>query len=201
MPPANLYFTPEGWTALRYWRRDGSVCERRVRFPAQLLTAPPDPAADVRPRTLDTPHAALFAVFRTIPLRPEGDWRLAEGEAFLPCFRKAFDVLLAMLRRPPEERWCVRGEPGWFVQFGFRETKGYAMGALVLPCGKPAVLTFRAADLIEALPPPHPFAEMDILSEADGLPPRTDAAQGWDTRLRLPIADCGGALVRLMPRP
>lgn len=199
-PPVNLFFTPDGQTAVRYWRKDGAVRERRVRFPAQLLTAAPDPAAEVRPCCLETPHAALFAAFRGIPLCPGGDWRLAEGDAFRPLFRQAFAALLAMLRRPPEERWCVRGEPGSFLQFGFREAQGYVMGALALPCGKPIVLTFRAADLIEALPPSAPFAEMDIHSEADGLPPRVDAAMGWDTRIRLPIADAGGALLRLTPR-
>lgn len=197
--PVNLFFAPDGQTVLRYWRKDGSVCERHTRFPAQLLTARPDPEADVRPCVLETPHAALFAAFRGIPLRPEADWRLAEGEAFGPVFREAFAALLSMLRRPPAERWCVRGEPGFFLQFGFREAGGYLMGALLLPCGKPAVLTFRAEDLIEAQPPPVPFAEMDVRSEADGLPPRMDAAVGWDTRLRLPIAAPGGALLRLIP--
>lgn len=198
--PVNLFFTPDGQTALRYWQRDGVVHERRVRFPAQLLTAAPAPAADIRPRCLETPHAALFAAFRGMPLRPEGGWSLAEDEAFHPVFRQAFAALLTMLRRPPNERWCVRGEPGIFLQFGFREAQGYTMGALALPCGKPIVLTFRAADLIEALPPPSPFAEMDIYSEADGLPPRNDIAMGWDTRIRLPIADSGGALLHLTPR-
>ena len=200
MPPVNLYFTAEGQTAVRYRRTDGTVAERRVRFPAQLLVQPPDSAADVRPGCLDTPYAALFAAFRGIPLRPEGNWHLAKGGAFSPVFRAAFEALLKMLRRPPEERWCVRGEPGWFLQFGFREGRDYAMGALVLPCGTPAVLTFRSEDLIEALPPNVPFAEMDLSSVADGLPEQRATAQGWDTRLRLPIADCGGAMVRLFPR-
>lgn len=199
-PPVNLFFTPDGQTALRYWRKDGTVRERRVRFPAQLLTAAPDADAAVRPRCLETPHAALFAAFRGIPLYPGGDWRLAEGDAFRPLFRQTFAALLAMLRRPPEERWCVRGEPGGFLQFGFRDAQGYTMGALALPCGRPIVLTFRAEDLIGALPPPRPFAEMDITSEADGLPPRTDPAMAWDTRIRLPLADSGGALLRLSPR-
>ena len=43
-------------------------------------------------------------------------------------------------------------------------------------------------------------SDLDIRSEADGLPPRVDAAMGWDTRIRLPIADAGGALLRLTPR-
>ncbi len=201
MPPVNLYFSSsaQGQTVLRYWRNDGRVAERCVRFPAELLTQPPDPEADIRTTLLESPYAALFAAFRGMPLRPDLPWRLADNGAFQPCFRQAFDGLLQMLRRAPEERWCVRGEPGWFVQFGLREADGYTMGAWVLPCGKPAVLTFRAEDLIRALPPHTPFAEMTITSEADGLPPQTAQNCGWDTRIRLPIADCGGALVRLSP--
>ncbi len=196
MPPINLYFTPQGQTAVRYTTRDRAVVERVVDYPAALLTAPPDDAACVRPRMLSSPQEALFEAFRGIPLCPEGDWTLAP-KGFLPTFREAFALLLRMLRQPPEARWCVRGEPGWFVQFGLRAPDGYTMGALVLPCGKPAVLTFRAKDLIRALPPAQPFATVTITSEADGLCRRVDEAMAWDTRVRLPIADNGGALVQL----
>lgn len=198
--PINLHFDARGRTHLRYWG-GGAPRERVVPCPAALLMAPPDPEAEADPRGrgLDTPRAALFHAFRAMPLRPEADWRLAPGEAFTPLWRTAWETLVAMLRRPPEARWCVRGEPGWFLQFGLREDDGsYVMGALVLPTGKPAVLTFRAGDLIEALPPPRPFAEMDATTEADGLPAQTDRLP-WDTRIRLPIATPGAALLTLRP--
>ena len=73
------------------------------------------------------------------------------------------------------------------------------MGAFVLPCGKPAVLTFRLEDLIDTLPPASPFEKVDILSEADGLPAQCDQGLPWDTRVRLPIADNGAALLRITP--
>ncbi len=199
MRPINLYFTAEGHTALRYWTRRGDVLERRVPFPAALITAPVDDEAEVKPRLLRTPEEVLFCAFRGMPLAPEGDWTLAE-EGFSEVYRKTFAAFLRMLRKPPAERWCVRGEPGWFLQFGLREEDGsYTMGAFVVPCGKPAVLTFRAEDLIQTLPPSQPFATMDITSEADGLAEQLDAAMVWDTRIRLPIAERGAALVRLRP--
>lgn len=199
MKPLNLHFDDRGCTCLRYWTA-GGVRTRIVPYPAALLTAPPAPEAEVSPRTLATPAEALFQTFRALPLRPDGPWVLAGGDAFPPVWRKAFAALLRLLRRPPAERWCVRGEPGWFLQFGLRETDGaYTMGAFVLPNGKPAVLTFRPCDLIEALPPAHPFATMDIVSEADGLAARTDPDLPWDTRVRLPIATPGGALLTLRP--
>lgn len=197
MRPVNLYYTPDGQTALRYWRRDGSIVERVVRFPAQLVMQAPDAEAEVTPRVLETPSAALFAAFRAIPLCPQGEWRLAEGEAFGPVFRAAFEAFLEMMRKPVEERWCVRGEPGYFLQFGMREGEGYTMGALVLPCGKPAVLTFRAEDLIQALPPARAFETMSITSQAEGLSKETSPSMGWDTRIRLPITTPGGALLKL----
>ena len=198
--PVNLYFTAEGRTALRYWRADGSVVERQVRSPAALLCQGPDPEAAVTPRVLESAEAVLFAAFRELPLCPQGAWALAEA-GFSPLYRDTFAALLRLLRRPVVERWCRRGEPGWFLQFGLREADGsYTMGAFVLPCGKPAVLTFRAADLIEALPGERPFATMDVLSAADGLAEQRDAAVGWDARIRLPIAERGAALVRLLPR-
>lgn len=198
MRPTNLYYD-RGRTCLRYWA-GGAPRERVAPFPAALVTLPPDPEAEVTPRALATPAEALFQMFRGIPLRPEGAWSLAEG-AFPPVWREAFGHFLRMVHQPPEARWCVRGEPGWFLQFGLREADGaYTLGAFVLPCGKPAVLTFRAEDLIEALPPPRFFAVMDIRSEADGLEAREDEAWPWDTRVRLPIASPGAAIVRLRPR-
>ena len=198
MAPVNLYCTPKGEVVLRYRRTGGATAERRVPFPARLLAAPPDPLAEVRVRTLSTPREAVFELFRAIPLRPEADWKLA-GEGFLPCFRRVFADALALLRRPPAERWCTRAESDSFLQFGFREGKGYRMSALVLPCGKPWVLAFRPEDLLDALPPPAPFPTMDILSEADGLPEQIDPDQAWDTRIRLPIPDNGGATLFLRP--
>ncbi len=169
--------------------------------PAALLMAPPDPTAMGNPHLLQTPEEVLFCAFRGMPLCPEGDWCLAE-ESFSDTFRATFEALLRMLRKPPEERWCVRGEPGWFLQFGLREEDGsYTMGAFVLPCGKPAVLTFRAEDLIRDLPPREPFATMEVSSIADGLPLQTDCHMAWDTRVRLPIADRGAALIVLRPEP
>lgn len=198
--PTNLYFDPRGRTRLRY-HAAGAVRERTAPCPAALLRLPPDPDAEAVPtRPLQTPRAALFHAFRALPLRPEADWRLAPGDAFTPLWRTAFDALLRMLRRPPEARWCVRGEPGWFLQFGLREDDGaYTMAALLLPNGKPAVLTFRAEDLLDALPPPRPFAEMDTTTQADGLPPQTDRLP-WHARIRLPIDTPGAALLTLRPR-
>ncbi len=201
MRPINLYFTADGKTALRYWTQGGAVVERVVSHPAALVTLPPDATAEVSPQVLDTPEALLFAAFRGMPLAPEKAWRLAE-EGFSPTMRATFEAFLRMLRLPPEARWCVRGEPGWFLQFGLREDDGrYTMGAFVLPCGKPAVLTFRAEDLIRDLPPAQPFATMDITSVADGLAEQVDRAMAWDTRVRLPIQDRGAALVTLRPNP
>lgn len=197
--PVNLFFDSRGQARLRYWA-DGTVRERCARCPAGLLCLPPDPEADAVPtRPLETPREALFHAFRALPLRPGEAWRLADGNAFTPLWRKAFGALLRMLRRPPEARWCVRGEPGWFLQFGLREDDGtYTMAALLLPNGKPAVLTFRAEDCLETLPPPRPFAEMDVTTEADGLPPQTDRLP-WDARIRLPIDTPGAAFLTLRP--
>ncbi|MGN0886470.1 MAG: hypothetical protein ACI4RT_05675 [Candidatus Spyradenecus sp.] len=199
--PVNLYFTAQGRTALRYWRADGCVVERQVPSPAALLCQAADPEAVASPRVLESAEAVLFAAFREMPLCPQGAWMLDASGGFSPLYRETFAALLRMLRCAPEARWCRRGEPGWFLQFGLREVDGsYTMGAFVLPCGKPAVLTFRAADLIEALPGERPFATMDVLSAADGLPEQRDEAVGWDARIRLPIAERGAALVRLLPR-
>ncbi len=198
MRPTNLYFT-EGKTALRYWTTKGEARERVVPFPAALLTAPPDSEAAITPRVLETPAEVLFCAFRALPLAPDAPWALAEGH-FSPLYQHTFDALLRMLRKAPEERWCVRGEPGWFLQFGLQEDDGsYTMGAFVLPCGKPAVLTFRAEDLISALPPAQPFAEMQITTVADGLEAQTQDGYAWDTRIRLPMQDNGAALVSCIP--
>lgn len=200
MAAVNLYFTPEGKTALRYRLTSGERRQRTVDFPAALLTQCGEPAAEVNLQPLHNPEAALFAAFRTIPLRPEAPWELTDSSDFTPLFRETFAALLRMMRLPPEARWCRRGEPGKFLQFGFREADGsYTMGAFILPCGKPAVLTFRAEDLITALPPPEPFATMDITSAADGLSEQTDPEMAWDARIRLPIADRGAALITLRP--
>lgn len=199
MHPVNLYFKPDGTTALRYWRKGGNVVERTAAFPAQLLTLPPDATAEVVAQTLETPAAVLFAAFRAMPLAPALDWQLAR-EGMSEVYRATFAALLRMLRLPPEKRWCVRGEPGWFLQFGLQEADGsYTMGAFVLPCGKPAALTFRTTDLIEHLMPEAIFECADFITEADGLPARTDHALPWDTRVRLPIADNGAALIRIIP--
>lgn len=199
MLPVNLYYNQQGQTVLRYWLQTGATNERVVAAPAYLLTALADAQAVVNACVLETPSAVLYSAFRRMPLCPEADWQLT-GDAFSTLYQQVFEALVRMLRLPPSKRWCVRGEPGWFLQFGFQEADGsYTMGAFVLPCGKPAVLTFRAEDLIEALPPKAPFATMDIQSEADGLAAQMDCAQPWDTRIRLPIADNGAALVRLFP--
>jgi hypothetical protein len=199
MHPVNLYFKPDGTTALRYWLREGGVKERCVDFPAQLLTREPDPAAQVKVRTFTTPTEMLFSAFRAMPLAPELDWQMS-GEGVSEVFQETFAALLRMLRLPPAQRWCVRGEPGWFLQFGLREADGsYTLGAFVLPCGKPAALTFRTADCIEYLMPETPFELVDFITAADGCPARTDHALPWDTRVRMPIADYGAALVRVIP--
>lgn len=201
MAAVNLYFTPEGKTALRYRLTTGERRERTVDFPSALLTQPAEPEAEVNLQPLHNPEAALFAAFRAIPLRPDAPWTLTESPDFSPLYRETFAALLRMMRLPPEQRWCRRGEPGRFLQFGFREKDGsYTMGAFILPCGKPAVLTFRAEDLITALPPDFPFATMEIRSVADGLPEQIDPEKAWDTRIRLPIADRGAALITLRPQ-
>lgn len=199
MFPVNLYYDANGQTIVRYWRTDGAVYERTAAFPAQLLTLPADEAAAVTARPLETPAAVLFAAFRQMPLMPMADWKLAFSDV-TDCYRATFDALLRMLRLPADQRWCVRGEPGWFLQFGLREADGsYTLGAFVLPCGKPAVLTFRLEDLIEALPPQQAFEVADIYTEADGLPAQWDSEMAWDTRIRLPIAENGAALIRVIP--
>ncbi|MBQ9694461.1 MAG: hypothetical protein IJV69_06875 [Kiritimatiellae bacterium] len=199
MFPVNLYFDVNGQTVLRYWRTNGTVAERRVDFPAHLLTSPEDPLAEVKGRALETPSAVLFAAFRQIPLAPGADWELT-GQKMSVCYQATFAALLRMMRLPVEKRWCVRGEPGWFLQFGFQETDGsYTLGAFVLPCGKPAVLTFRLEDVIDTLPPEKPFQTADIHTEADGLLAQWDYGLPWDTRVRLPIADNGAALIRVIP--
>lgn len=198
MLPVNLYFTPDGQTALRYWRQGGEVTERRVDFPAELLTQAPDPQAEIVARPLTSATDVLFAAFRAMPLRPELDWRLGPG--FSEHYQKTFAALLRMLRSPCEKRWCVRGEPGWFLQFGLlEEESSYTLGAFVVPCGKPAVLTFRLADAIERLPLARPFATMDLTSSTDLLPEETAKDVAWDTRIKLPIPDNGSALLRLHP--
>ncbi|MEG2725244.1 MAG: hypothetical protein RR982_05260 [Kiritimatiellia bacterium] len=196
MTAPNLYFLPDGRTALRYRTLQGAMRERVVAFPAQLLMAPPDLEAEVRPRVLNSVQEALFVAFREMPLNPHGAWALAD-EGFLPVFREVFNLLLNCLRCSAENRWCVRGEPSWFLQFGMREEDGYSVGAFVLPCGKPAVLTLRCADLIEALPPDRPITTMTIESVADGLPLESVSAMPWNMRVRLPIVDHGGACIKL----
>lgn len=196
--PFNLYYTPDGKTALRYLLRGGAFRERIVPFPAALLTAPPDPEAAVCPRTLLTPREALFSAFRMIPLSPDGAWKLAET-GFSPVFRRAFDLLLRMLRMPPERRWCTRGEPEWFLQFGLHDEEMWEMAALVLPCGKPAALTFRAEDFFRALGPAAKDRPFALLSVSDGAPKETVHGVGSDIRIRLPVDDNGGAIVRFVP--
>jgi hypothetical protein len=199
MYPVNLYFKPDGTTALRYWNRQERVVERVVAFPAQLLTQPADTEAWITAQTLTTAAGVFFAAFRMMPLAPALDWQVAIP-GMSEVYSETFAALLRMLRLPPEKRWCVRGEPGWFLQFGLQETDGsYTMGAFVLPCGKPAALTFRTTDLIEHLIPEAAFECADFITEADGLPARTDYALPWDTRVRLPIADNGAALIRIHP--
>jgi hypothetical protein len=39
----------------------------------------------------------------------------------------------------------------------------------------------------------------DIYTEADGLPAQWDSEMAWDTRIRLPIAENGAALIRVIP--
>lgn len=198
MAAVNLYFTPEGKTALRYRLASGERRERSVAYPAALLSLPGDPEAEVNLQPLHNPEAALFAAFRAIPLRPDAPWSLTDTPEFTPLFRETFAAFLRMMRLPPEARWCRRGEPGKFLQFGFRESDGsYTMGAFVLPCGKPAVLTFRAEDLITALPSAEPFKTMTVISVADGIPEQLDSGMAWDTRIRLPIADRGAARITL----
>lgn len=199
--PVNLVYEASGGVLLRYWVCGGAgVRERRVRCPAALLRGAPDGEAMVRPGVLETPEAVLFAAFRGMPLVPGPGWRLAEGGAFSPLYREVFGALQRFFLLPERERWCVRGEPGWFLQFGFREGDGsYVMGAFVLPCGKPAALTFRVADLVEALPLERPFGEVRVWSAADGLPAEDRAGLAWDVRVRLPIVERGAALVRVFP--
>ena len=198
--PVNLYYTADGRTVLRYWTRSGRIRERIVRHPAALLMQPPDVEADVSPGVLETPEAVMFAAFRALPLCPHGAWCLASGR-FSTVYERVFALLLRMLREQSERRWCVRGEPGWFLQFGVGEQDPvqYSLGAFVLPCGRPAVLTFRTADMVERVPMERPFAEMTVISEADGLPARIDDRMPWDTRVRLPIAERGAAKITLNP--
>lgn len=199
MAPVNLYFTPEGKTALRYRRQGGEVAERIVDFPAALLTQAPDPQADVDVRPFETANDLVFAAFRAMPLRPELNWRLAEGH-FGEHFQRTFQTLLKMLRMAPERRWSTRGEPGEFLQFGLLEEDGsYTMGAFTLPSGRPFVLTFRPEDMIERLPLARPFATLSLTSSTDALPPRTDPHLPWDTRLRLPLPGPASALLHLAP--
>lgn len=194
----NLYYTPDGQTALRYFLKSGAVRERIVSFPAALLTEPPDPEAAVCPRTLLTPREALFCAFRMIPLSPDGAWELAET-GFSPVFRRAFDLLLRMLRMSPDRRWCSRGEPEWFLQFGLRDDDRLEMAALVLPCGKPAALTFRAEDLFRALGDAAEDRRFTLVSVSDGAPEETLHGVEPDIRIRMPVEDNGGAIVRFIP--
>lgn len=198
--PVNLYYTPQGLTALRYSRCDGSIVERIVSRPSALLLEAADSMAAVEAKVLSTAQAVMFNAFRAIPLMPEGDWKLAAEADASPLFRETFQHLLTFLRQPPKRRWCVRGEPHYFLLFGYQAMDGsYLMGAFVLPCGKPSVLTFRAEDLLQALPPAQAFATMTVVSASDGATQQTDVNMGWDTRIRLPINDNGAALVKLIP--
>lgn len=198
--PVNLYFTKHGQTVVRYGCIDGTIVERCVSRPTALLLQPADENAAVEASAIETASALLFHAYRGMALRPELDWTL-KGD-FSPLFHEVFQHLLACLRKPAEERWCVRGEPNKFLHFGYRTTEGhYILGAFVLPWGKPTVFTFRAGDLIEALPPTAPFATMTIESVADGLAPQCDQHMGWDTRIRLPMVENGAALLHLIPEP
>lgn len=198
--PVNLYYTPQGLTALRYGRCDGSMVERTVSRPSALLLEATDPAAAVEAKMLRTAQAVMFNAFRAMPLKPEADWTLASDADVSPLFRETFQHLLTFLRQPLERRWCVRGEPHYFLQFGYQTMDGrYVMGAFVLPCGKPSVLTFRAEDILQALPSARAFATMTVVSASDGASQQTDVEMGWDTRIRLPINDNGAALVELIP--
>jgi hypothetical protein len=200
--PVNLYYTPQGHTALRYSRVDGSIVERLVKRPTALLVDVADPMAEVQACELPSAQALLFNAYRAMPLIPEAAWSMAKDANVSTLFHETFQHFLTFLRQPPEKRWCVRGEPHSFLQFGYQGSDGcYIMGAFVLPCGKPSVLTFRSEDLIQALPPSSPFSTMTVVSASDGATEQTDLNMGWDTRIRLPIQDNGAALIKLYPNP
>jgi hypothetical protein len=200
--PVNLYYTAQGLCALRYSRIDGAYVDRLVKRPTALLVAPADPTAALQAKPFFSAQEMLFHAYRSMPLMPEARWELSAQAAVSPLCRETFQHFLTFLRQPPEARWCVRGEPHTFLQFGYQATDGrYFMGAFVLPCGKPWVLTFRSEDLIRSIRPLSPFATMTITSQSDGSEPQTDAHMGWDTRIRLPIQDKGAALIELLPNP
>ncbi len=191
----NLYYS-DGKVCLRYKTSAGMIRERRVAYPAALLCQPPDPEVVLSGREFRTPREAMFYAFRVMPLCPGADWRLAD-EGFTPCFREGFALLVEMLRKPPEARWCTRGEPEWFVQFGCATEAGWAMATLRLPCGKPAAITFRCEDLFRRLAPEMNGEELSLTSWSDVLPRETHHQMSHDTRIKLALADNGGALVSL----
>lgn len=194
----NLYFTSQGQTVLRYGCGEGSRRERVVARPTALLTLAADSEAAVEGQGLASARAVLFHAFRGMTLNPTGAWHLA-GE-FSPEYRMVFDHLLRFFHAPADERWCVRGEPGKFLHFGYRTAEGeYFLGAFVLPWGKPTVFTFRAEDLIQALPPKRPFATMTVETLGDGLPLQRVSGMGWDTRVRLPLVEDGAVLLHFIP--
>lgn len=197
--PENLSYTPDGKTRLTYVSEAG-LAQCQVDFPAQLLTHTFDPA----PLPLDSfplanAQAALFACFSAMPLSPRTDWQ-APSDA-LPCFREAFAIILATLRQPAQNRWIVRGEPHHFLIAGHRVSTGWDIGAITVARGKPAVLCIRAEDIIRALPLEHPFATAQFSFQSDGSPAETLDDIPWDTRVRLPIADNGGMVLRIRVTP
>lgn len=195
---ATLAYTDQGETLLQYTTATGSSTVI-VDNPTTLLTTPFDEPAE--PLPLPYPFAdttaTLAACFTDIPLNPHANWQPPTEST--PYFREAFDAYLQMMRQPIESRWAVRGEPEHFLMGGYRKVNdtGWILFALTIACGKPAVLCFRCEDCIRALPAPIPFKTMQARFASDANPEETVIDLPWDTRIRLDVANDGGAIIDL----
>ncbi len=195
---AELSYSNLGQTQLSYPTATGLTTWTVSRPTALLVQAPPTrPLHLDEPYPLLTPAQALEALFTDIPLNPELNWQAPETSR--DDFKAAFALALQMLRLPCDKRWAVRGEPDHFLMGGFQpDPTHWTLFALVLKTGKPATLTFRCEDIICALPPPAPFATMNIAIEPShpDFPP-IEYDKPWDTRVKLDLPHDGGAIITL----
>lgn len=205
--PANgcggLFYARNGFTCLPY-RAPGILAVAVAAAPAVLaaMAFDPEPLPVERPGGLpgdewrfETPAAALEGLFCAVPLAPQAAW-LPPADA-LPVFDRAFRLAVELMRLPAWERWAVRGEPDHFLVLGARTEQGWRLAVLTVARGKPAVICLRFEDLIRALPMSGPTVSVDVAFEGDGIEAERITSAGWDTRLRVPVADNGGVVVTL----
>lgn len=192
-----LFYAAGGVVCLPYETETGALAVAVAPYPAALAAMTFDPA----PRALagvhfENPASALEALFTRIPLSPASAWQPPANA--LPGFKAAFEAAVELLRLPACERWAVRGEPEHFVMVGGRTAEGWRVAIVMVAKGKPAVITLRCEDVVRALPQRVPTRALTLIFSGDGFTAERIEEAGWDARLRLPLADNGGAVIELI---